>query len=48
MSNQEAYLSDLLFSYNESFDDGFYNSGIFSGKPKLVKGTASQAGVIIP
>lgn len=38
------YVSNILFSYDQVFDDSFFNSGIFNGRPVLVKtnGTGSS------
>lgn len=35
------YISDLLFSYDQTFEDTFFDSGIFKGRPTLVQSTGA-------
>lgn len=41
ISDSKVYISNTSFSYNQTFDDGFYNSGIFKGKPEMVTNTSA-------
>lgn len=45
VSDQKVYLTNLLLPYDQIFDNSFYNSGIFSGKPNMTiaKSTAQPS-----
>ena len=36
VSEGRVYVSDIKYSYNQTFKDDFYNSGAFEGKPNLI------------
>lgn len=46
MSGEMVYLTQLLFPYDQTFDDAFFNTGIFSGRPSMVQASKMTANSI--
>lgn len=37
VSDGQVYLYNQLYPYDQQFDDSFFNTGTFRGRPKMVK-----------